>query len=49
MAVSKYTVKDVLAMFVEECKTVLTELGLEVKEVKRDDLQVMFIYIIIIK
>ena len=30
-------------MSAEECKTMLTELGLEVKEVKKDDLQVMLI------
>ena len=43
MAASKYSVKDVLAMSADECKTALTELGLETKGIKKDELQVMLI------
>ena len=46
MAASKYNVKDVLAMSVDECKTALTELGLETKGIKKDELQVMLTYYI---
>ena len=43
MAASQYNVKDVLAMSADECKTALTELGLETKVIKKDVLQVMLI------
>ena len=43
MAASKYSVKDVSAMSADDCKTALTELGLETKEIKKDDLQVILI------
>ena len=43
MAASKYNAKDVLAMSADECKTALTELGVETNGIKKVELQVMLI------